>query len=202
MAVLDHGSGNLRSAVRALTQAGAEVDLTSDVDRAATADALVVPGVGAFATCMDGLARIGAVGLIRDWACQAKPLLGICVGFQVLFDSGTEHGTTTAGCGVLTGQVTGLATRRLPHMGWNTVTGFEERFYFVHSYGVAHDPEAPVSHALGAESVTVHLTSHGTATFVAAVSSGSLLATQFHPEKSAEAGAGLLRGWVSSIHNR
>ena len=202
VAVLDHGSGNLRSAVRALARAGAEVELTSDVDRAAEAQAVVVPGVGAYAACMAGLSGIGGVELVRHWVAQQRPLLGICVGFQVLFEAGTEHGTTTPGCGVLTGQVTGLAARRLPHMGWNTVSGLADRYYFVHSYGVAHDPTRPVTSAATGAQVEVHTTTHQDATFVAAVSSGGLLATQFHPEKSAEAGSALLRGWVSRIENR
>lgn len=202
VAILDHGSGNLRSAVRALIRAGAEVDLTSDVDRAAEAEALVVPGVGAFAACMAGLSGVGGVELVRAWVAEQRPLLGICVGFQVLFESGTEHGTTTEGCGVLTGQVTGLPAERLPHMGWNTVDGLPQRYYFVHSYGVAHHPDEPVRLTSTGQPVEVHTTNHQNATFVAAVSTGSLLATQFHPEKSADAGAALLRGWVSSIGNR
>lgn len=246
VAVLDYGSGNLRSAVRALVRAGAEVDLTSDVVRARQAEALVVPGVGAYAACMAGLRDVGGVTLVREWVAEDRPLLGICVGFQVLFGSGTEHGETTEGIGVLTGDVVRLDAERLPHMGWNTVEVGErgldrldqrgegtgtvpldqreegtsaglsdghdagavlrdrqqgERFYFVHSYGVAasapitlaQDPQAPVERLL---------TTHEEHQFVAAVAAGPVLATQFHPEKSADAGARLLHGWVSTIRNR
>lgn len=232
VAVLDYGSGNLRSAVRALVRAGAEVELTSDPERARRAEALVVPGVGAYAACMAGLRGVDGITLVRDWVASQRPLLGICVGFQVLFEAGTEHGETTEGIGVLTGGVGRLDARRLPHMGWNTVTPHDgrpaaaarvsgpraegldrhdatavlldrrdgERFYFVHSYGVtattpialASNPAAPVSRLLS---------THEGHTFVAAVSAGPVLATQFHPEKSADAGAGLLRGWVSGIRN-
>ena len=204
VAVLDYGSGNLRSAVRALDRAGAAVELTSDPDRARRADGLVVPGVGAFATCMAGLQHVGGVALIQEWVGQGRPLLGICVGFQVLFESGTEHGTTTPGCGVLTGEVSALTSPRLPHMGWNTVELAgrsrylsEGRYYFVHSYGV-HAPEV----RLDDQPVTIHTCTHQGDRFVAAVESGTLLATQFHPEKSADAGAELLRNWVSAVQNR
>ena len=212
VAVLDHGSGNLRSAVRALLRAGARVELTDDPDRARDADGLVVPGVGAFADCMAGLHRIGAVKMIGDWAADRRPLLGICVGFQVLFGAGTEHGETTSGCGVLTGAVTRLDATRLPHMGWNTVepgvggrflpTSLEERgggtrYYFVHSYGVPAGSDVRIA-ATGAP-VVVHTSEHDGARFVAAVEASSLLATQFHPEKSADSGAALLHGWVSTL---
>ncbi|MFW6599603.1 imidazole glycerol phosphate synthase subunit HisH [Propionibacteriaceae bacterium Y2011] len=203
VAVLDHGSGNLRSAVRALTRAGATVRLTSDSTVAATADGLVVPGVGAFAHCMAGLTEIGAVDLVREWAAADKPLLGICVGFQLLFEAGHEHGTTTTGLGVLSGQVERLTARRLPHMGWNTVAAGAgarlltepEHYYFVHSYGV----HAPDGLTRAGRPVVVHTTDHDGDTFVAAVESGRLLATQFHPEKSDDAGLGLLGRWLRTI---
>jgi len=206
--VLDYGSGNLRSAVRALVRAGAEVELTSDAARARQADALVVPGVGAYAACMAGLHEVDGVALVRDWVGEGRPLLGICVGFQVLFTSGTEHGETTEGIGVFTGEVSRLDAQRLPHMGWNTVETSERvetseavRYYFVHSYGVAADTEISL---VGRPEVPVErwLTTHDGHRFVAAVAAGPVLATQFHPEKSADAGAALLRGWVSAIQNR
>ena len=144
--VLDYGSGNLHSATRALVAAGADVTLTADADAALNADGLVVPGVGAFAACMDGLRAVGGPELIRSRLHDGRPVLGICVGHQVMFGHGVEHGLDTAGVGILPGVVERLRCERLPHMGWNTVepppstTLFAglagERFYFVHSYAV------------------------------------------------------------------
>ena len=201
MAVLDHGSGNLHSVTRALAAVGAETVLTSDASVALSADGLVVPGVGAFAACMAGLERVGGPAIIRERLALGRPVLGICVGHQVLFEQGSEHGVETAGVGVLAGVVAELAVHRLPHMGWNTVEPpqgsalFEgvdkERFYFVHSYAV-HELAA-------AEGVRVTWAEHGGDRFVAAVEAGPLSSTQFHPEKSGEAGARLLRNWVTSL---
>ncbi len=144
--VLDYGSGNLRSAERALARAGAEVTVTSDRSAALAADGLVVPGVGAFAACMDGLAAIDGPVIIAERRAAGRPTLAICVGHQVLFDAGIEHGVRAPGCAVWPGVVERLRAERLPHMGWNTVTAGEgsrlfagaesDRFYFVHSYGV------------------------------------------------------------------
>ncbi len=197
VALLDYGSGNLRSAERALERAGAEVTLTADYDTALQADGLVVPGVGAFATCMRGIDAVRGGTLVWDRLRKGRPVLGICVGMQVLFETGVEHGEQTPGLGVLPGSVTRLQADVVPHMGWNTVrvpTGsalFDglqaERFYFVHSYA-AH--EAPDVLATTAE--------HGER-FVAAVERGPLSATQFHPEKSGDAGAALLRNWIRSL---
>ncbi|MDO5065738.1 MAG: imidazole glycerol phosphate synthase subunit HisH [Propionibacteriaceae bacterium] len=193
--LLDHGSGNLHSARRALEQAGASVQLTGDRGLLEHCDALVVPGVGAFAACMAGLRAIDGEPLIRDWIASGRPLLGICVGHQILFDSGNEHGTATAGLGIWSGPVEQLPANRLPHMGWNTVqppegshlfAGVEqERFYFVHSYAALTPPA-------GAE---VTLSSHEVP-FVAAVERGNVCSTQFHPEKSGQAGTVLLRNWL------
>jgi glutamine amidotransferase len=198
VALLDYGSGNLRSAFRALARTGASVELTADLQVAAAADGLVVPGVGAFAACMDGLRGIGGVELIRDLVAAGRPVLGICVGFQILFEAGIEHGVEATGCGVLPGVVERLDARRLPHMGWNTVTVPEtamlfervagERFYFVHSYGVR-------TAVPGATTWCEHEDNR----FVAAVEHGSVSGTQFHPEKSGEAGARLLRNWVETL---
>jgi glutamine amidotransferase len=197
--VLDYGSGNLRSAERALAHVGAEVEVTSDAERARHCDGLVVPGVGAFASCMHGLTRIGGDVVVRERVEAGRPVLGICVGMQILYDTGVEHGTVSTGVGVLPGSVTRLNAGVLPHMGWNTVSppagstlfaGVEdERFYFVHSYAAA-------PHQDGQRGET--LSEHGSE-FVAAVEASSLTATQFHPEKSAAAGLHLLRNWVLMV---
>ena len=194
--VLDYGSGNLRSAERALARAGADVAVTADLAAAAAADGLVVPGVGAYAACMAGIDGLGAGPVVRDRVAAGRPVLGICVGMQVLFDAGAEHGVRTAGLGVLPGEVRRLTAPILPHMGWNTVAApagsalFDglagERFYFVHSYA-----------ATGTDGL-VTTAEHG-GPFVAAVERGSLMATQFHPEKSGDAGAALLRNWLGTL---
>jgi glutamine amidotransferase len=195
--LLDYGSGNLRSAERALERAGADVELTADFDRALEADGLVVPGVGAFAACMRGINAVRGGTLVWDRLRKGRPVLGICVGMQVLFETGVEHGERTSGLGVLPGEVTRLRADVVPHMGWNTVdvpsgstlfSGIEqERFYFVHSYAVHEAPEGLATTA-----------QHGER-FVAAVERGPLSATQFHPEKSGDAGAALLHNWVRSL---
>lgn len=204
--VLDYGSGNLRSAVRALERAGATVTLTSDKARALDADGLVVPGVGAFAACMAGLAAVKGPEIIGRRLAGGRPVLGICVGMQVLFETGVEHGVTTTGCGEWPGVVERIQAPVVPHMGWNTVevpagsalfAGVEaERFYFVHSYGV-RDWTLVTNDRTQAPLVT--WAEHGGDRFVAAVENGPLCATQFHPEKSGDAGARLLRNWVSSL---
>jgi glutamine amidotransferase len=208
--VLDYGSGNLRSVERALVRVGAAVTLTADAEAARDADGLVVPGVGALAACMAGIRAVGGDAVIRERVAAARPVLGLCVGLQVLFDSGDEHGVRTAGIGVLPGDVRRLDAAVLPHMGWNTVTppagsplfaGVEDGwFYFVHSYGVrpagARGPDGggdPVR-----DGVAETLAEHGER-FVAAVESGPLSATQFHPEKSGDAGAALLANWVRRL---
>ena len=199
--VLDYGSGNLRSATRALEAAGARVELTADLGRARDCDGLVVPGVGAFATCMEGLQSAGGDRVIAERAAAGRPVLAICVGFQILFSRGVEHGLDTAGCGLWPGTVESLRSARLPHMGWNTVepgegsrlfAGVEdERFYFVHSYGVHTTPDVDGAVCTWAE--------HGGDRFLAAVEAGSVAATQFHPEKSGPAGIRLLHDWVSRL---
>lgn len=201
--VLDYGSGNLRSAQRALARAGASVAVTADLAAAAEADGLVVPGVGAFATCLAGVEARGAGAVIAARAAAERPVLGICVGAQILFEYGDEHGVVTKGLGLLPGGVTRLATGRVPHMGWNTVTAPpssvlfaglspDTRFYFVHSYAARPTP------ALAETGAAVSLADHG-GPFVAAVECGALAATQFHPEKSGDAGGALLRAWVSTL---
>ena len=206
--VLDYGSGNLRSAERALARAGADVVVSSDPDAALAADGLVVPGVGAFAACMTGLRSVLGPRIIGRRLAGGRPVLGICVGMQVLFETGLEHGVRTEGCGEWPGTVERLDAPVLPHMGWSTVDvpegsalfkGVEhERFYFVHSYGVRRwelpggDPSNPLAPPL------LTWAEHGER-FVAAVENGPLAATQFHPEKSGDAGAALLANWVRSL---
>ncbi|MER7419257.1 imidazole glycerol phosphate synthase subunit HisH [Micromonospora peucetia] len=201
--VLDYGSGNLRSAERALARVGADVTVTDDLTAAAEADGLVVPGVGAFAACMAGIEALGAGPVIAERVAAGRPVLGICVGMQVLFEHGSEHGVVTKGLGLFPGGVTRLTAARLPHMGWNTVAApagsvlfaglpADSRFYFVHSYGAA-DQGALVD--VGA---TVTIAHHET-DFVAAVERGPLRAAQFHPEKSADTGAALLRNWLATL---
>ena len=203
--VLDYGSGNLRSAERALVRAGASVEVTADPDAALDADGLAVPGVGAFAACMAGLRAVGGDKLIAQRLAAGRPVLGICVGMQVLFQAGVEHGQLTEGCGLLPGTVERLDAPVLPHMGWNTVSppqgtslfagiGPDTRFYFVHSYGLRYARAA----LLRDSGALVTWATHGEP-FVAAVEYGPLSATQFHPEKSGDAGAGLLSNWLERI---
>jgi imidazole glycerol-phosphate synthase subunit HisH len=207
--VLDYGSGNLRSAVRALERAGADVTLTSDFDAGLAADGLVVPGVGAYAACMAGLRAVKGDRLIGRRLAGGQAVLGICVGMQVLFEYGVEHGVTSEGCAEWPGAVTRLQAPVVPHMGWNTLdvpegttlfAGVEgERFYFVHSY--AARTWDLVTHGRTRKPL-VTWAEHGGDRFVAAVENGPLSATQFHPEKSGDAGARLLRNWVESLSRR
>jgi len=210
VAVLDYGSGNLRSAVRAVERAGAPrdvtVELTADPNVAIEADGLLVPGVGAYAACMEGLLGVDGVRIIERRLIAGRPVLGICVGMQILFGEGIEHGVRTEGAGEWPGVVERLQAPIVPHMGWNTVevpdgsvmfAGIEaERFYFVHSFGVrrwALDGDTPV------KKPSVTWTEYGGDRFVSAVEHGPLWATQFHPEKSGDAGARLLRNWLATL---
>jgi glutamine amidotransferase len=199
--VLDYGSGNLRSAQRALQRVGAEVEVTADLEKAAAADGLVVPGVGAFEACMTGLRAINGQRVIAERVTAGRPVLGVCVGMQILFARGVEFGVETKGCGQWAGAVTRLDAPVIPHMGWNVVAGapgsalFEgldadARFYFVHSYAAQRwqgEPDALLTWA-----------THGVP-FLAAVEDGPLAATQFHPEKSGDAGAAVLSNWVEGL---
>ena len=195
--VLDYGSGNLRSAERALARVGADVTVTSDIALATAADGLVVPGVGAFAHCIRSLHGIRGGTVIWDRLRKQRPVLGICVGMQILFEGSVEHGERSPGMGVLPGEVTRLQADVVPHMGWSTVDvapgsklfkGVEDqRFYFVHSYAAREVPDMLVTTA-----------THGE-TFAAAVERGVLSATQFHPEKSGDAGATLLENWLATL---
>ena len=204
--VLDYGSGNLRSAERAVRRAGAEVQVTADPAAALAADGLVVPGVGAFAACMEGLRSVQGERIIGQRLAGGRPVLGVCVGMQVLFTKGVEHGVEASGCDEWPGTVERLRADVLPHMGWNTVAapansalfaGLEEdtRYYFVHSYAVQRwelEPSSTLVEPL------VSWSEHGKP-FVAAVENGPLSATQFHPEKSGDAGAQLLRNWLGTL---
>ena len=199
--VLDYGSGNLRSAQRALERVGADVEVTSDRTSALAADGLVVPGVGAFEACMTGLRAIDGDAIIAERIATGRPVLGVCVGMQILFARGVEFGVQSTGCGQWPGEVTRLDAPVIPHMGWNVVDAApgsrlfmgmdaDTRFYFVHSYAAQTwegDPGALLTWA-----------TH-TVRFLAAVEDDVLAATQFHPEKSGDAGAALLANWVEGL---
>ncbi len=207
--VFDYGFGNVRSAERAVARAGARVEITRDLDAALNADGLLVPGVGAFAACMNGIREARG-----DWAVQrrlagGRPVLGICVGMQILFSRGIEHDVESKGLDEWPGTVGPLRAPVVPHMGWNTVRApagsalfaglsAEERFYFVHSYAV-HEWELPPDSGTAALAAPkVAWATHGEP-FVAAVENGPLWATQFHPEKSGDAGARLITNWIESL---
>jgi imidazole glycerol-phosphate synthase subunit HisH len=204
--VLDYGSGNLRSAQRALQRAGADAEISSEQAAALAADGLVVPGVGAFAACMAGLRAAGGDQVIAKRLAGGHPVLGICVGMQVLFEAGDEHGLRTPGCGCWPGVVERLtAAPVLPHMGWNVVAaasgsrllaglGADAMFYFVHSYAALVAPARPGAAIQPLTSWAVHGQE-----FVAVVEDGPLAATQFHPEKSADAGAAVLANWLGEL---
>lgn len=199
--VLDYGSGNLRSAQRALERVGADVEVTADAERALAADGLVVPGVGAYEACMAGLRGIGGERIIADRVAAGRPVLGVCVGMQILFARGVEFGVESVGCGQWPGSVTRLDAPVIPHMGWNVVEAAagsalfkgldaDTRFYFVHSYAAQKWEGAP-------DALLTWATHH--VRFLAAVEDGPLSATQFHPEKSGDAGAALLANWVEGL---
>lgn len=199
IAILDYGSGNLRSAERAFATSGKDVIVTSDRRVALEAEGLVVPGVGAFAACMNGLNAVDGGDIVRERLAKERPTLGICIGMQILFSQGTEHSEhgAHAGVGIWDGIVSKLNAPILPHMGWNTVEansgsvlfkGIEtESFYFVHSFA-----------AKSAVGKTQAWTTHGEK-FLAAVEDGYISATQFHPEKSGAAGLALIKNWVESL---
>ena len=199
--VLDYGSGNLRSAQRALQRVGADVEVTADQAKALQADGLVVPGVGAFEACMSGLHGIGGEQIIDARVSAGRPVLGVCVGMQILFARGVEFGVQSRGCGQWPGSVTRLDAPVIPHMGWNVVDAApgsrlfkgidpDTRFYFVHSYAAQAWEGSPAALLTWA---THHVR------FVAAVEDGPLSATQFHPENSGDAGAALLANWVEGL---
>jgi glutamine amidotransferase len=203
--VLDYGSGNVHSAAKALELAGATVELTADRSRVGAADGLVVPGVGAFSAVMQQLNAVRGGELIERRLAGGRPVLGVCVGMQILFENGVERGNETPGLGEWPGVVRELEAPILPHMGWNTVDAPEDsvlfdgirddRFYFVHSFAAQEwglDPIPPMKQA------RLTWANHG-GRFLAAVENGPLAATQFHPEKSGEPGIRLLRNWLASL---
>ena len=199
IAILDYGSGNLRSAQRAFERSGAEVVVTSDKETALNASGLVVPGVGAFAACMRGLISVGGDEIVRARVAAQRPTLGICVRMQILFREGDEHadGALHKGVGIWQESISKLDAPILPHMGWNSVsvTGnsnlfnglTDQSFYFVHSYAA----KEPVGTAQA-------WTTHGEK-FLSAVEDGAICATQFHPEKSGDAGLALIKNWVGML---
>ena len=199
IAVLDYGTGNLRSAERALLTTGAEVVVTSEFEVALEANGLVVPGVGAFGSCMAGLERVRGIELIRRRFELERATLGICVGMQVLF-SGSAESPGVSGVSLFDGEISQLQAPVIPHMGWNQVSAHpgstlfrdieEERFYFVHSYAMRSTS--------GIDSALCSTSRYGT-TFVSAIEYRTVMATQFHPEKSGSAGLRLLRNWVDSL---
>ncbi|AWK08053.1 imidazole glycerol phosphate synthase subunit HisH [Streptomyces spongiicola] len=205
--VFDYGFGNVRSAERALARVGADVEITRDFDAAMNADGLLVPGVGAFSACMAGLRQARGDWVVDRRLSGGRPVMGICVGMQILFGRGIEHGVETEGLDEWPGVVGPLDAPVVPHMGWNTVkapgdsemfAGLDAgaRFYFVHSYAVREWDFEVTSAAMAAPKVT--WATHGEP-FVAAVENGALWATQFHPEKSGDAGAQLLTNWIETL---
>jgi glutamine amidotransferase len=183
VAVLDYGMGNLRSVAKALEAAGGDVIVTRAADEIDRADALCVPGQGIFGRCMDNLAASGNDGVVASWIEAGRPYLGICLGFQILFDYSEEN--ETKGLGLVPGSVRRLPSRvTVPHIGWNTVG--DEYFYFDHSFAVHPDDE----------SIVTGWCEHG-GRWAAMVRTGSALAVQFHPEKSGRAGIDLLKGWLA-----
>jgi len=217
--VLDYGSGNIRSAQRGLARTGAKVEVSSDVEVARQAEALVIPGVGAFAACVSALRDQGFADVIIERANSGAPMLGICVGMQVLFETGTEslkrdgEPANHRGLGIWRGEVSAIKAPVVPHMGWNTVsapadsnmfTGLaSERFYFVHSYaakawGGSVTASSSVGKVAGFDEAIITTCDYGDG-FVAAIEAGPIWATQFHPEKSGEAGLQLLKNWVDQL---
>jgi len=207
--VLDYGSGNIRSAVRALEHVGADVTLTGERDAALAADGLFVPGVGNFHACMAGLAAAGGPRIIDQRLAGGRPVLGVCVGMQVMFEGSSEPSASPVpGVGEWPGTVSRLLAPVVPHMGWSTLEvapgsvlfdGIrDERFYFVHSFAAHTWDLVPADGPFAAVAPRVTWATHGER-FIAAVENGPLSATQFHPEKSGEAGLALLRNWVRSL---
>jgi glutamine amidotransferase len=207
VAILDYGSGNIRSAERAVARHGVQVTVTSDLDTCLAADGLFVPGVGAYAACMAGLRKVLGHRIIGRRLAGGRPVLGVCVGMQILFERGIEHGVRTEGCAEWPGTIARLEAPVVPHMGWNTVSvpagsamfaGLDEdtRYYFVHSYAAQ---QWALNETGSLPTPKVAWCDYGARPFVAAVENGALWATQFHPEKSGDAGAQLLANWIKTL---
>ena len=198
VAVLDYGAANMVSITKALAAVGADVAVVSEPAGLADVDAVVVPGVGAAGSAMSHLQERGLLEPLRDWVRAGKPCLGICLGYQVLFESSAEGDVATLG--VLSGRTEELVDApTLPHIGWNSVNAVRPHalfdgiadgsyFYFVHSY-------APVPTD---ERIVLARTTHGRS-FVSAVASGRTFGLQFHPEKSSEAGLKLLSNFMGLV---
>jgi imidazole glycerol-phosphate synthase subunit HisH len=194
IAILDYGMGNLRSVLRAVSHVGGEAEITGDAGALEDADALVVPGVGHFGACMRNLDERGLAEPLKDFARTGRPVFGVCLGMQVLFERSEED--DTPGLGLVPGRSRRLPPSvRVPHMGWNSVRWIEPHpyvggipdgtsFYFAHSFA----PDVVAGTTVGA-------TEYGR-TFSSAVTRGNLFATQFHPEKSGEAGLALYEAFV------
>jgi len=203
--VFDYGSGNVHSALKAMEKVGASVSLSSDFDEAINADGLLIPGVGAFGHVMNQLLSTRGDRVVDKRLASSRPVLGICVGMQVMFDKGIEHGIESEGLGQWPGIIEKLDSDKLPNIGWNRVEAGkgsklfegveEEHFYFVHSYA-AKKLELDVMPPF--KEPVISLSEHNEK-FLAAVENGPLSATQFHPEKSAEAGLKLLENWLGTL---
>lgn len=199
IAIFDYGSGNLRSALRAFETTGQKVVVTSDIQALKSAQGLVIPGVGAFSACVASLLKYKASEIIQHRVDKQLPIFGICVGMQILFSDSQEGAPADkrAGIGIWPNQVVKLSNPILPHMGWNTVSAGsdsvlfngldQEQFYFVHSYAVVESAGKIASW------------SDYDQKFLAAVEDGSIVATQFHPEKSGKAGLKLISNWAASL---
>ena len=201
VAVLDYEAGTVRSAQRAMLAAGADAFVTGDAGAAAAADALVVPGVGAFGSCLANLRAAGLVDLLHDWIEEARPVFGICIGMQLLY-AHSEEEPDVEGLGLLPGGVVRFPSgATVPHMGWNVVDAADEpadplldgvvgeRCYFVHGYYAVPDDH---DHVVGT-------TDYAGAAFPCVVREGSVVGTQFHPEKSGPVGARLLANWLAEL---
>ena len=196
IAILDYGSGNIRSAQRAIERLGVSTEVTSEYEVALNAAGLLVPGVGAFGSCIRQLLQINGDLILKERLKLNRPTLGVCVGMQILFESSAESSET--GLALVAGKVKKLSAKILPHIGWNEVHVEKEmnlmrglnnqRFYFVHSYAATTAPDE-----------VLQAKSNYGEEFVAAIQSGSLSAVQFHPEKSGDAGMQLLKNWVSAL---
>ncbi len=203
--VLDYGSGNIRSVQKGLQKVGANVVVSNDFETCLNAEGLIIPGVGAFAACMQGINKYRGSEIVDKRLAGNRFVLGICVGMQVMFENGLEHGVKTAGLQQWPGDVTEIKASILPHMGWNNVQvandsklfkGVEtEKFYFVHSFA-AKDLDLQGTEKIDAP--LKHFATHGEK-FLASVENGPLSATQFHPEKSGEAGLQLLSNWLETV---